>query len=274
MAKIRYTIRLYRLHDLDLITFALGHEFNVIKGMYTSISALANGDAFIMEIPPRKRTRLPQLNRVYIKALTLDSEKDKKAVAILSDIAPGYRNSFLKNLLRLYLCAPLSDEYFRIVKKEKGSERVIYETPQDVVDEKNEKYTEMFGIFRKSRKTVIGSRMKGQLRPRKNKGEGSPAEGETNSISHMPVETVSQTLKEDHMETPNDTGRESGKREDILKYREHETAVPIDIPDIPGIDDETEPDSVPQDTSDSNGEGGIPASDDDDVTKVFSQMIF
>ena len=109
MAKIRYTIRLYRLHDLDLITFVETHEFNIISAIYSSLTAFAKNEVFVIEIPPRRTQQLPKLNRVYTKALILDSETDQEAIQLLNQIGQGYRNNFLKNLLRLYLCHPLSE---------------------------------------------------------------------------------------------------------------------------------------------------------------------
>lgn len=165
MSKVRYTVRLYRLHDLDLITFALSHELNVISAIYTSLTAFAKGESFVIQIPPKTHQRLPQLKRLYIKALTLDSEKDKEAIELLALIAPGYRNSFLKNLLRMYLCNPLSEEFFRVVKKAKGSDDVLYETPQAEIDEKNELFVEKFNIFKNGKKSVkAGIMRKGRVK--------------------------------------------------------------------------------------------------------------
>lgn len=111
MGKVRYTIRLYRLHDLDLITFVETHEFNLVKAVYSALSAFSKDEAFVIEIPPRRVEDLPQLKRVYVKALTLDEETDAKAIEIMNKIAPGYRNNFFKNLLRQYLCNPMSEEF-------------------------------------------------------------------------------------------------------------------------------------------------------------------
>lgn len=111
MGKIRYTVRLYRVHDLDLITFVETHEFNIAKAIYSSLSAFSKGDHFVIEVPPRRVESMPDLKRVYQKPIYLDEEKDKKAIDILNKIEKGYRNNFLKNLLRQYLCTPLSEAF-------------------------------------------------------------------------------------------------------------------------------------------------------------------
>lgn len=145
--KERYTVRLYRLHDLDLITFAVAHQFNIMGAIYAALSAFARGETFSFKIPPRKTEKLPQLKRIYIKVLTLDMEKDKDAIEILSNIVPGCRNSFLKNLLRLYLCTPLSEEYFKEVKRDRGSGEILYQTPVSEMMKLYRVYDKKFSIF-------------------------------------------------------------------------------------------------------------------------------
>ncbi len=112
MAKVRYTIRLYRLHDLDLITFIFTHEFDIMHAIYSATKAFAKGEAFLIKIPPNTNETLPQLRRVYTKTLVLDTKKDKDAIAMIDRIQPGKRNNFFKNLLRLYLMYPFSECFF------------------------------------------------------------------------------------------------------------------------------------------------------------------
>lgn len=112
MSKKRYTIRLYRLHDLDLITFIMTHEFDIMHAIYSSVTAFAKGEAFLISIPPLTKTEMPQLRRVYTKTLILDTEKDELTISMLDRISPGTRNNFFKNLLRLYLMYPFSECFF------------------------------------------------------------------------------------------------------------------------------------------------------------------
>ena len=53
-----------------------------------------------------------EIRKSYLKILILDEVKDKKAIEMMEKIAKGYRSNFLKNILRLYLCAPVSVDYF------------------------------------------------------------------------------------------------------------------------------------------------------------------
>lgn len=105
----RYSIRLYARHDIDLITFLCTHEFDFIKACYCALSAFIKGDVFIIDIPPKKPDRV-LTNKTVFKQLTLDEEMDGDIIELLEKIKPGYRNNFIKNILRLYLCNPISEE--------------------------------------------------------------------------------------------------------------------------------------------------------------------
>lgn len=111
MAKVRYTIRLYRRHDLDLITFIETHQFNIIKAMYSSLISFSKDELFVIDVPPKRVYENVEIRKVYVKTLSLDTQKDMEAVEIMNKIAKGYRNNFLKNLLRQYLCIPLTEDF-------------------------------------------------------------------------------------------------------------------------------------------------------------------
>ena len=150
MSKVRYTMRFYRAHDLDLITFIETHEFNIMHAVYSALNAFVSGEVFVIEIPPRRQSTV-EYQRVYNRALFLDSERDKEAVELLSSVSPGYRNSFLKNLLRLYLCCPFSEEYF-------------------ISNDGAEKAMEMTSVFRTDRRVAqAGTIRKKRKKERKEK---------------------------------------------------------------------------------------------------------
>ena len=109
--KKKYFIRLYRAHDLDLITFVQSHRFNLNHALYVAITAFSKRDIFVIAVPPQKETNVEKFKRVYSYSLILDTEKDAKAIEVLEKIKPGFKNNFLKNLLRIYLCYPLSEAF-------------------------------------------------------------------------------------------------------------------------------------------------------------------
>ena len=105
------TIKIHSPHDLDLCSFIETHEFDITKAIYCSLSALSKGEAFVTMLPPlRPEKKLRK--KTIIKQLILDEKKDKAIIELLEKIAPGYRNSFIKNVLRLYLAAPFTEEFF------------------------------------------------------------------------------------------------------------------------------------------------------------------
>lgn len=134
MEKMRVTMRLYRIHDLDLITFIETHKLNFQKAVYCALTSFTNDELFFIEIPPKREAgKELNLKRVYTKVLTLDEKKDKEAILLLKKINDGKRNNFLKNLLRLYLCNPMSENF--------------------LIDESDSKFFyEKFNIFRNGRR--------------------------------------------------------------------------------------------------------------------------
>lgn len=115
MAKKKYTIRLYRTHDHDLITFVETHQFNIVKAIYSALTAFSNGETFVISIPPMREDGHLNFNRVYTRLLTLDTKQDAAAVQIMDKLKDGSKNNFLKNLLRLYLCNPMSEQFLKDV---------------------------------------------------------------------------------------------------------------------------------------------------------------
>ena len=171
MKKIRYTVRLYKIHDLDLITFLETHEFNFIRALYSALTAFCNGELFVIEVPPTK-TQFTQIKRSYTKVLTLDAEKDAAAIAILDKLAPGYRNNFLKNILRQYLCFPLSEEFLK-----------------DSSD--MDMFLDMFQIFRHGKKIARAGKIKKQTVSKK--------KTELNSVFSPNQETKSENTQQNHI---------------------------------------------------------------------------
>lgn len=111
MAKKKILLRLYNPHDIDLISLMSRHQMDIVKAIYCAITAFAKKESFVIKIPPlREQTLNPR--RIYSRHLILDSEKDKKVVQLLDAIDPGYRNNFLKNILRLYLFHPATEIFF------------------------------------------------------------------------------------------------------------------------------------------------------------------
>lgn len=111
MKKVRKTVRLYRIHDLDLISFINSHKLNFQKSMYCALKSFSKGEVFAIKIPPQKKADERDYKKVYMYTLALDPQKDADCIKLLQKISNGKRNNFLKNLLRLYLCNPMSEDF-------------------------------------------------------------------------------------------------------------------------------------------------------------------
>lgn len=106
---MKVTMRLYRQHDLDLIyIYRQKKEFKFSK----TLKYILNNYQFGYE------QRLSHVNVCNVKPedfphesiqlhLYLSEQKDSNAIQTLKSIKRGYRNSFLKNLLRHYIDSPV-----------------------------------------------------------------------------------------------------------------------------------------------------------------------
>lgn len=137
----KYSIRLYQMHDRDLITFIGTHDFSLTKAVYCALSAFIKGEAFVIEIPPRMEKPVIMKKRVYCRQLVLDESRDLEMISFLQKISPGFRNNFFKNLLRLYLCTPISETFL--------------ENPEDI-----DNFEKMFEIFKQGKRHVNAAQVK------------------------------------------------------------------------------------------------------------------
>lgn len=106
-----YTIRLYRIHDYDLLSLMLLHNFDVRKAMYISLKNFCAGHNTVFETPPEQYPLPPKMCsevRIYIR---IDLDEDPEIIDLLSKVREGSRNAFIKGLLRLYLCNPAPNEF-------------------------------------------------------------------------------------------------------------------------------------------------------------------
>ena len=138
MAKKRLKIRLYSPHDLDLIALMLNYEIDLRVALYCAATAFSKHEFYAIDLP-RKRENALKTKRVYHVDLLLDTEKDEKLLDILEQIMPGYRNNFMKNILRLYLCYPITDSF--LIDKEQFPA-----------------FQKLFEIFTKERKVIEAGR--------------------------------------------------------------------------------------------------------------------
>ena len=145
-----YTISMYKVHDLDLITYMMSYEFNIAHAAYCALKAFAKHDLFIIKTPPRAPVtiQMDDIKHVYRKTMTLYEDRDPEVIELLDMIKNGYKNNFIKNILRQYLCIPLTPSFLR--------------DPQDM-----DVFSEYFHIFRDGKREAAAGLKKGRSKDRK-----------------------------------------------------------------------------------------------------------
>lgn len=201
MSKRLYTIRLYRTHDKDLVTFLETHQFNIIKAIYCSLSAFCEGDMFVITIPPVRDKSYATEKKVITKQLSLDEKKDAKAIALLEMIKDGGKNNFLKNLLRLYLCYPISYDFLK--------------------DDVNmDMFDSMFRIFREKRRVADAGSITNKKREKKDniikQGRKTISEDDISSENDNERDVYEETEHYSVLDEPNNEKYEEAEHYSVL----------------------------------------------------------
>lgn len=111
MAKT-YEVKIYSIHDCDLYSIHMLYEFNFSKAIYCALNAFLKKQTVVIKMPP-KRKRPIERRRFCATKLILDEEKNAKLIQLLEGIQTGYRNNFIKNILRMYLQMPCTEAFFK-----------------------------------------------------------------------------------------------------------------------------------------------------------------
>lgn len=113
MAKRTFAIRLYHFHDKDLVTLLEQYEFNITQAAYIALSFFVKKENVLISVTEKRRTPIA-IKHLYIKHLILDEkiENDQRILSLLNKINPGYRNMFIKHILRCALMHPISEVFF------------------------------------------------------------------------------------------------------------------------------------------------------------------
>lgn len=131
--KKKIKIRLYRLHDKDLLSLAGTRMFDFQKNIYLALKAFCNQEDFAINLPAKRNIPIPKEQRGYVKILTLDTEKDADIIEMLDMINDGYRNNFIKNVLRLYIRCPITEEFLIDANNESYFEKrynILHQQPK------------------------------------------------------------------------------------------------------------------------------------------------
>lgn len=105
---MKFTMRLYRRHDLDLLLLHKTKGFSMQKAVK---SALLMHLGLIDDHPIQYPSCTEDVKKFYSSSqfhlsLSEKNAKDKEIINFLNEIPRGFRNSYCKNLTRYYLKKP------------------------------------------------------------------------------------------------------------------------------------------------------------------------
>lgn len=109
---VNITVRLYKLHDFDLIYLYKNLRFPIKEAMKRALIAYVRDEPVFFQVPVThvKNDELSNIKHAQFH-IKLSEEEDADVIQYLSTLKRFYRNSFLKNLLRSYLAGPVAYAY-------------------------------------------------------------------------------------------------------------------------------------------------------------------
>lgn len=105
------TLRLYRQHDLDLITLYRHPSFSLPAAIKRSLIAYVRKEQLTIKQPEPFKLGDEKISKTVQMHIQLDEEKDADVIKWIKSTKEGYRNSVLKNIIRGYLAAPCIYSY-------------------------------------------------------------------------------------------------------------------------------------------------------------------
>ncbi len=99
---MKIKIRLYRAHDMDLITMKRSESYKLGAEIKKCLLGYARGEAYIpppFDFDEHEDGYVGRIAQMHI-VLSEKKPEEKAAIDLLDGIRPGYRCSFLKNLFR------------------------------------------------------------------------------------------------------------------------------------------------------------------------------
>ena len=105
---MKITMRLYRIHDLDLLYLYKLPDFSIQKAIKSALKAYLAEQDLTIDYPIVDDLLLPKTAMIHIY---LSEKKDAEIIAWLKNVSKGYRNSLLKNIFRSYLKEPSVEPY-------------------------------------------------------------------------------------------------------------------------------------------------------------------
>lgn len=113
---MKIEVKLYSYHDMDLVSLYKSGRVAFPETTRQILNSYANKEVYkikLLQINQKRLDRYPRdsYRKYYHYYIILDDKEDFAAIELLKKITPGYRNNFIKVVLRQYLCCALSSGY-------------------------------------------------------------------------------------------------------------------------------------------------------------------
>lgn len=113
---MKIEVKLYSYHDMDLVSLYKTGQVSFPETTRQILNSYANKEAYkvrLLETNTKRLSRYPSdsYRKYYHYHVVLDKNDDRDAVRLLKRITPGYRNNFIKAILRQYLCGAFIADY-------------------------------------------------------------------------------------------------------------------------------------------------------------------
>ena len=105
------TLRLYRQHDLDLITLYRHPEFSLPNAMKKALCGYVRNEKFFIKQPSTYELGNEKISKIVQMHIQLSDKTESDVIKWLKGIKEGYRNSVLKNVIRSYMAGPCVYSY-------------------------------------------------------------------------------------------------------------------------------------------------------------------
>ena len=136
---MRIEIKLYSYHDLDLVSLYKTGRIAFPETTRQVLNSYARKEVYKVRPLPLNENRAakyPQkmYRKFYHYHVDLDSKEDADAIRLMRTITDGYRNNFIKSVLRQYLCGIFTEEYSK-----NGDARFFNEMSRRIQGDRDEK---------------------------------------------------------------------------------------------------------------------------------------
>lgn len=108
---MRITLRLYRRHDIDLISLYKNPKFDFKKACVMALKGYVHKQPVFFKQPPYYAPK-DEFKYGYQMFLVLDDNKDADIIDYLDTLRPRYRNEFIKMVIRGAIIGPIAYNCF------------------------------------------------------------------------------------------------------------------------------------------------------------------